>query len=62
MHHLLVEFFNTLKVNDNKLKMFARTQYKVCVIDKFILGKNNRDFYYGIKQRKIGKKKFKFFL
>jgi hypothetical protein len=52
MHHLLLEFFNTLKVNDNKLEMFPRIENKVCVIDKFILGKRFKISTMGLKEEK----------
>jgi hypothetical protein len=46
-HHLLVEFLNTWKDNHNKLEMFARIGDKVCVVDKFILGKRFKIFTMG---------------
>ncbi len=52
MHHLLVEFYNTLKVNDNKLEMFTRTEVKVYVVDKFILGKKFKISTMGLKEEK----------
>jgi hypothetical protein len=47
-----VEFFNALKVNDNKLEMFARTEVKVYVIDKLILGKKFKISTMGLKEEK----------
>jgi hypothetical protein len=47
-----VEFYNTLKVNDNKLEMFTRTEVKVYVVDKFILGKKFKISTMGLKEEK----------
>jgi len=41
-----------MKVNDNKLEMFPRIEDKICVVDKFILGKRIKIFIMGLKEEK----------
>lgn len=56
-HHLLVEFFNIWRKNDNKLKTYARIGDKVHVylISSF-WERDSRSLLYRVKGKKVGKK------